>query len=75
MSHDFLSALFRNCELLLLLDYSDNNMDVSAEELNLSCQAEDFEHVYIKQEQQVTSSSTFMIIKNEDKVKYMFPLH
>lgn len=74
MSHNFLSALFRNCELLLLLDYSDNNMDVSTEELNLSCQAEDFEHVYIKQEQQVTSSSTFMIIKNEDKVKYMFPL-
>jgi hypothetical protein len=74
VSHNFLSALFRNCELLLLLDYSDNNMDVSTEELNLSCQAEDFEHVYIKQEQQVTSSSTFMIIKNEDKVKYMFPL-
>ena len=46
-------------------------MDVSIEELNLNCQAQDFEHVYIKQEEQLTSSSPFVITKSEDKVKYI----
>lgn len=50
-------------------------MDVGTEELNLNCQARDFERVYIKQEEQLTSSSTFMIMKSEDKVKYIFLLH
>jgi hypothetical protein len=50
-------------------------MDVSTEELNLNCQAQDFEHVYIKQEEQLTSSSTFVITKSEDKVKYIILLH
>jgi hypothetical protein len=44
-------------------------MDVNIEELNLNCQTQDFEHVYIKQEEQHTPSSTFMITKNEDKRK------
>jgi hypothetical protein len=46
-----------------------NSMDVNIEELNLNCQTQDFEHVYIKQEEQHTPSSTFMITKNEDKRK------
>jgi hypothetical protein len=46
-------------------------MDISTEELNLNCQVQDFEHVYIKQEEQLATSSTFMITKNEDKVKYI----
>jgi len=50
-------------------------MDVNIEELNLNCQTQDFEHVYIKQEEQHTPSSTFMITKNEDKVKYIILLH
>lgn len=50
-------------------------MDVNTEELNLNCQTQDFEHVYIKQEEQLTPSSTFMITKSEDKVKYMILLH
>jgi hypothetical protein len=50
-------------------------MDVSTEELNLNCQAQDFEHVYIKQEERLTPSSTFVITKREDKVKYIILLH
>lgn len=49
-------------------------MDVSTEEHNLNCHTQDFEHVYIKQEEQLTSS-TFVITKSEDKVKYIILLH
>jgi len=49
-------------------------MDVSTEELNLNCQSQDFEHVYIKQEEQLTMSSAFVIMKSEDKVKYIMLL-
>jgi hypothetical protein len=50
-------------------------MDVSTEKLNLNCQVQDFEHVYVKQERQLTPTSTFVIAKNEDKVKYIILLH
>jgi hypothetical protein len=50
-------------------------MDVSTEELNMNCHGQDFEHVYIKQEEQVTPPSAFMTMKSEDKVKYIFLLH
>jgi hypothetical protein len=45
-------------------------MDVRKEELKLNPEAGDFEHVYIKQEEQAAPSSTFMVIKDKDKVKY-----
>jgi hypothetical protein len=55
--------------IFFLLIFLDNNMDVRNEELKLNPEAGDFEHVYIKQEEQAAPSSTLMVIKNEDKLE------
>lgn len=56
--------------IFCLLIALDNNMDARKEEVKLNPKGGDFECVYIKQEAQAAPSSTFMVIKKEDKVKY-----
>jgi hypothetical protein len=47
-------------------------MNVNKEEVSSNHQAGDFEHVYIKQEEQATPSSTFMVMKVKIRLRSIF---